>query len=182
MSQDTELQDPPLEKALSITETGALRVLDPATTAFSRHGARLRLTLEGDRSYPAVTVHRTFPLSHPRRYYSVRDSAANEVGLLPDPGKLGEESRRLVEEELRRRYMISVVTRVTGAKDRFGTVEWHVLTDRGPCNFTTRELRETVLCDRPGHYIITDVEGNRFEIPDLAKLDRRSQELLMRQM
>jgi len=182
MSQITDTPAPAMEKALTVTEAGALRLLDPESLAFSRHGARLRLTVAGDRSYPAATVHRAFPLSHPRRYYSVRDSAANEIGLVPDPDRLSRGNRSLVEEELRRRYMISVISKVTGAKDRFGTVEWHVLTDRGPCTFTTRELRETLLTDRPNHYIITDVEGNRFEIPDMAGLDRHSQELLIRQL
>lgn len=182
MSQTAQPQTAPMEKALSVTEAGELRVLDPRALAFSRHGARLRLTIENDRSFPAVTVHRAFPLSRPHRYYSVRDSAANEIGVLPDPAELGEENRRLVEQDLRRRYMTSVIARVTAAKDRFGTVEWRVVTDRGPCTFTTRELRENVLNSRPGHYIITDVEGNRFEVPDLARLDRRSQELLIRQL
>jgi hypothetical protein len=182
MSETTQSQIETPERALSVTETSELRVLDPGVVFFARHGARLRLTLDGECSYISVTILRIFPLSFPGQYYSVRDSAGKEISLIRRPTELSEENRRLVEDELRRRYMGSVIVRITSVKDRFGTVEWGVLTDRGPCTFTTRELRETVLNSRPGNYIISDVEGNRFEIQDLSKLDRRSQEILMRRL
>ncbi len=176
MARDTR------ERALSVTEAGELALLAPDTLHFFRHGAFLRLTIRDDRSFPRVTVVRAFPLSLPTVYYSVRDMKNKEVGMIADPAALTEENRQLIDEELQRRYMVSVVKRVLKAIDRFGTVEWHVETDRGLCTFTTREVRENVLTNRPGHYIITDVEGNRFEVQDLAALDPRSRELLGRRL
>jgi hypothetical protein len=182
MSETTESPQAGLVQALSVTEAGELKMLEADSLSFFRHGAFLRLTIRDQRSYPRVTVARAFPLSLPKVYYSVRDVKNNEVGMIADPDQLSTENRALVEDEIRRRYMVSTIKRVLKATDRFGTVEWQVETDRGMCSFTTRELRENVLSNRPGHYLITDVENNRFEIPSLADLDTRSREFLDRRL
>jgi hypothetical protein len=67
-------------------------------------------------------------------------------------------------------------------RERFGTVDWDVETHRGRRGFTTRDLRENVLRPGPRHYLITDVENNRFEIPDLDALDPASQGALLRHL
>ena len=51
-------------------------------------------------------------------------------------------------------------------------------TDRGKVTFLTRGLRDKVQEPRPGHLTLTDVEGNRFDIPDLADLDPESRRWL----
>ena len=41
-------------------------------------------------------------------------------------------------------------------------------------------LRENILQPSPGRYILTDVEGNRFDVRDLVALDAASQAWIMR--
>ncbi|NLN76267.1 MAG: DUF1854 domain-containing protein [Armatimonadetes bacterium] len=48
-------------------------------------------------------------------------------------------------------------------------------TDRGPRQFILRGLRDSVHEIEPGRYLINDVDGNRFEIPQITGLDHRSQ-------
>jgi hypothetical protein len=169
-------------QARSALETADLRYLDPHELRFFRHGSTLRLTVGEERSYLKVTVVRAFPLSHPQRYLSVRSGDNKEVGVLTDAAALEEESRRLVAEELERRYVVPVIRRVIQMKERFGTVDWEVETDRGICRFTTRSMREKVVQPSPGRYLLTDVDDNRYDVRDLAALDTASQGWLMRHL
>ena len=79
--------------------------------------------------------------------------------------------------------MLSVlIQRIVVAKERFGTVDWTMETDRGVCSFTTRNLRENVQRPAPGRIILNDVDGNRYDIRNLDDLSHESRELLFRHM
>jgi hypothetical protein len=67
-----------------------------------------------------------------------------------------------------------VVMRIEVVKERFGTVEWAVETTRGPRKFTMRNLRENIVQPSPGRYVLSDVDGTRYDVPDLEKLDAKS--------
>lgn len=161
-------------------ETTDLRFLDPRSLRFRRHGARLRLAVAGEPEEVEVTVVRVFPLSNPRRYVSVRDTEDEEIGIVVDVGELEAASRHVVEEELERRYIVPVVQRVLSVRERFGTIDWTVETDRGPRSFTTRNLRENVVQPAPNRYVLTDVDGNRYDVRDVEALDGVSQAWLLR--
>ena len=180
MSNAQKVTEPTTGQASALVEASELRYLDPKALRFFRHGATLRLTVGDEMSVLAVSVVRMFPLSEPQRYLSVRGGDNKEVGILVEAGELGEDSRRLVAEELERRYLVPVIRRVLSVKERFGTVDWEVETDRGVRTFTTRNLRENVLQPSADRYLLSDVDGNRYDVPDLAELDGASQAWLMR--
>jgi hypothetical protein len=171
-----------LENTISLVEASRLTFLDPAKLSFVKHGASLRLTIEGDRSYPKVGILRAFPFSEPDKFLSVRDGAEKEVGLILNPLKLSAENRKLVDEELERRYLVPAVKRIIAAKERFGSVEWTMETDRGLCRFTTQNLRENSQRPAPGRIILSDVDGNRYDIRKVDDLNRESQELLFQHL
>jgi len=171
-----------IDAPLSLTEAAQLVLLDPKKLHFFRHGDALRLTIAGDRTLLKVTVLRTFPLSDPSHFYSVRDSSNKELGLISDPSALDAEGRKLVERDLERRYLVPAVRKIVNAQERFGTVDWVMDTDRGQVKLTTRNLRENVQRPAPGRIIITDVDGNRFDIRDIEALDPESQRLLFQHM
>jgi hypothetical protein len=166
----------------TLVEASRLVLLDPAKLRFFAHGPILRLTIEDDRSFLKVAILRAFPLSDPGRYLSVRDGQGKEIGLIAQPSSLRDDDRALVERDLERRYLVPAVTRITSARERFGTVEWTMETDRGECRFTTRNLRENVQRPAPGRLILNDVDGNRYDIRDVDALPRASQELLFRHL
>ncbi|MBO0857537.1 MAG: DUF1854 domain-containing protein [Chloracidobacterium sp.] len=170
------------EDPVSLVDASELVFLDAKKLRFFRRGVTLRLTVEEDRSYLKVSVLRAFPLSEPDRFLSVRDSANKEIGLIADPAELGDENRKLVEEDLERRYLTPAVTRIIAAKERFGTVDWTIETDRGRRQFTTRNLRENVQRPAPGRVILNDVDGNRYDIRNVGELSRESQELLFQHL
>ena len=181
VTQEPIPQTPP-EAPRSAAEAVELIFLEPGTLRFIRAGATLRMELINDRTWIKVAVLRAFPLSCPNDHFSVRDGGGAEIGILRTLDGLDEASRRLVEMELERRYMMSIIRRVGSVTERFGTVDWEVETNRGACRFTTRDLREGVLRFGPSHFLLTDVENNRFEIPDLDALDARSQAMLLRHL
>ncbi|MBO0719654.1 MAG: DUF1854 domain-containing protein [Blastocatellia bacterium] len=163
---------------LTLVEASRLVFLDPKKLSFLMHGVTLRMTIEGDCSYLKVSIIRAFPLADPARFLSVRDGANEEIGMILDPTQLGDENRKLVEEYLERRYIVPVVTRIISAKERFGTVDWMMETDRGIARFTTRNLRENIQRPAPGRIILNDVDGNRYDIRNVDELSLKCQELL----
>lgn len=159
-----------------------LRILDPKRMKVFRNAGVTRLTLENERSYSKITVSRAFPLSDPDHYLGFLDGAGKDIGLLTDPGPLEPESRRIVDEELEKRYFVPVVERVISVKEEFGTIYWTVDTDRGRREFVARNLRDNIMELSSSRVIITDVDGNRVEFPDINKLDGESLSIVMRSL
>jgi hypothetical protein len=162
--------------------TFELRILDPHHTRVFRTSGLTRLTIEEERSWIRVGVARAFPMSDPAHYIGFLDGAGKDIGLIIDPDQLDAESRKVVDEELDRRYFIPVVDRVIKAREEFGTVYWNVETDRGPKEYVVRNLRDNIQELSSSRVIITDVDGNRFEFRDVNKLDGRSQAIIIRNL
>lgn len=134
----------------------------------------LRLTIEGDRSYLKVKVVRAAPLSHPTRYICLLDAKDEEICMIDDLNSLNREMRALIEEELDRRYLTATIQRVNAVRNEYGTSYWDVQTDRGPREFVVQNVSENAQWLGDHRLLITDVDGNRFEIPHLDALDKKS--------
>lgn len=135
---------------------------------------RLRLTVVDDRSYPTVKPAWSAPLSYPDKYLALINGKGEEIVTINDPGDLDTDSRTAVLEELRRRYLTATIHKIAHAKTEFGATYWHVITDRGERDFVTQSLQENAQWLGPGHLLLVDVDGNRFEIPDTEALDMSS--------
>ncbi len=157
-------------------ETGPI---DPKTVAlFFAPGNQLRLTIEGELSYPAVKPVWAAPLSRPGKHLVLLDGKGQEIVMLENPEILEKESWEAVQTELRRRYLSASVLSVASARVEYGATYWNVETDRGRREFVTQNLQENAVWLSPDHLLLIDVDGNRFEIPDASKLDKRSQRFL----
>ena len=134
----------------------------------------LRLTLEGDRCYTRVKVVRAAPLSYPRRFICLLDSKDEEICMIDDLDEVDEDLRTVVEEELSARYLYSTILRINSMRNEFGSSYWDVDTDRGPREFVLRNAVESTQWIDEHRLLLTDVDGNRFEVPRVDRLDRRS--------
>jgi hypothetical protein len=133
------------------------------------------------RSWRRVQVARAFPLSKPDRYIGLRDGADKDIGMLPILEGLDPESRKIIDEELTRRYFLPVILRVLSVKEEYGITTWDVDTDKGRHTFLVQNLRESVWEMVPGERaIITDKDGLRYEFPDIRALDARTMSVLSR--
>ena len=135
---------------------------------------KLRLTTEDDRSYTRVKVVRASPLSHPTRYICLLDAKDEEVCMIPDMKDLDEDMRQIVQEELDRRYLTSTIESVVSIRNEFGTSYWDVETNRGPREFVVQNVAENAQWLGDHRLLLVDVDGNRFEIPNLGDLDKKS--------
>jgi hypothetical protein len=174
----TDPRRPPQETPWSQQPGGELRYFTPDQVRLLRHGPLVRMTVVGEYSVLNVTLLRAFPISRPDEYLSLLDEGQKEIGMIAAPLALDAESRAIVAAELARRYRLPEIRQVLEVKERFGTQEWNVATDRGQCVFTTRDLFDNARYTAAGELLITDVDGNRYRIPDLDRLDRQSRLLL----
>lgn len=129
----------------------------------------------GERHYPRVAVHRCFPFSDPSRYISIRepDNDGREIGLILDLKDLSEETQSILEEQMALRYFTPHILQIRDIKEEYGYSYWEVVTDKGACRFTVRMGAGSVYPIGPNRYLINDLDGNRFEIPDLYQLTPR---------
>jgi len=159
-----------------------LQVLNVEQIKLFVHGGVLRLTVADDRSYCLVRGYRAFPISDPDHYYGVTDGAGKDIGVIVNPAHLDDASRHAIQDELEKRYFVPVVIDVIGIKEEYGSILWDVETDRGTKRYVVRSLRDNLVELPDRRLLITDIEGNRFEVSDLRSLDSKSQEVLLKSM
>jgi len=125
----------------------------------------------------AVWVRRCFPWSAPARLLSLRDDDDTEFALVRDPGELDAASRAVLEEALVAAGFVFDVTRVTAIDEEVEIRHWQVETRQGPRAFQTR-LDEWPRQLPQGGFLIRDVAGDLYHLPQPAGLDRGSRTLL----
>ncbi|MDW7656609.1 MAG: DUF1854 domain-containing protein [Bacillota bacterium] len=156
----------------SLEDKIKMRWLKPEDCLFSRtSGGFVRLDFRGT-VYRRVAVHRCFPFSAPDEYISIRESdeSSKEIGLILKLGDWDKDTQAMLCEQLELRYFNPKITRIKHVKEEYGYAYWDVGTDRGDCRFVVRMGSGTVIHIGSGRYIVTDVDGNRFEIPDIKTL------------
>lgn len=139
---------------------------------------RLRMTVPDEKSYLTVVPKWVSPISFPANYLSLLDGKGSEIMLLADLDSLTPRARLAVETEIRRRYLTSIIHKITHAKVEFGATYWHVVTERGERELVTQTLQENAQWLGDAHLVLIDVDGNRFEIPDVNALDVKSRAFL----
>ena len=150
--------------------------VDPAAIRIFREPAwRLRMTIEGDRSYTRVKIVRAAPLSEPDRYICFLDVKDEAICMVKDLDELAEENHQIVLEELDMRYLTAYVSRVNNLRNEYGVSYWDVETDRGRREFVAKKVAENAQWLGEARQFILDVDGNRFEFRDLRQLDKKSQ-------
>lgn len=132
-----------------------------------------------EREVADVQPRKVFPLSNRSDYVSFLGEQDREVLLLAHPHRLDRASRKALHRALERMYYRAKILQVYAIREISGGVcLWNVRTDRGYANFEVVERNDRVKHFPPGRYLITDVDGNRFEIEDLHALDEHSREVV----
>ncbi|NLJ96102.1 MAG: DUF1854 domain-containing protein [Clostridiales bacterium] len=150
-----------------------LRFLTKENSVFARtEGGFVSLKI-GDEFYKRVLVYRVFPFTNPEGYISIRepDEKAKEIGIIKDlRNDVTKETREMLEEQMRLRYFTPVIEKIIDIKDEYGFAYFDVVTDHGPCRFTIHMGGSSVVYLSDTRLMITDLDGNRFEIPDITHL------------
>ncbi len=131
-------------------------------------------------SFERVVILRSFPVTNPNEFLSVRlpDSRKQgrgmEIGMIRRLSDFDEATRELISEELVRRYFTPKITKIYSIKDKFGYLYWEVITTAGNVTFVMNNPFSNIRVLEDGRIIINDIDGNIFEIENPAKLDSSS--------
>ncbi len=159
-----------------------MRILNPEEISIFRSNGMVRLTLQDQCSWTRAQPMRAFPLSDPEHYIGFLDIANKDIGMVIDPSHLDHTSKQILDEELDRRYFVPIIRKIFSTREEYGTVTWDVETDRGRRNVIVRNLRDNIQELSSTRIIVTDVDGNRFEFPDISLADGKTQGLILRNL
>lgn len=153
-------------------------ILNSKNAKFQKtEGGFLSLVYEGT-SYNRVKIIRLFPFTDPDKYLSVRDEKNVEIGVIEELESLEKETKDMINEQLSLYYFTPQIQKVFGIKDEYGYAYFHVMTDRGECKFTINMGGNAVSKLSDTRLLITDLDGNRFEIPNILELTVKEQRKL----
>lgn len=163
-----------MEKAMLVPETDVTKTvwLTPENASFYRKNGLLWLVYEGKET--RVSLRRNFPMEELWGLLSVLNEKEEEVGMIRSLDSLEGEEKELLVAELERRYYAPVILKILSLKERFGFSYWKVKTAEGDVEFTLRDTYKSLIRMSEKRVFILDVDGNRFVIPDVSALDRKS--------
>ena len=159
-------------KTRSLAEISVTVWLDQSNASFFFKNGLLYLKQEEKEM--RVTLCRAFPFELQWEYISVLDEDEQELGLIRNVEIFEGESRENLITELRRRYYAPVIERILRIKERYGFSFWRVKTADGEVSFTLRDTYRSIQRASDDRVVILDVDGNRFEIPNVKALDQKS--------
>ena len=156
-----------------VDEALEMRLLTPKNAEFiSTPGGFVTLKYHG-KEYQRVLFFRCFPFSAPGEYISVRTEEDNnkEIGIIVTIHDFDKQTKTIVEEQLALRYFIPQIQTIYEIKEQHGYSYWHVNTNKGECRFTVDQNGVSKLSEN--HLLVSDVDGNRFELCDVTSLSAK---------
>ncbi len=133
-----------------------------------------------EETFERVVIRRSFPISSPNEFLSVRepDTRAKgrgaEIGMIRSLDIFDKATVDLINAELAVRYFTPIIQRITSAKEKFGYNYWEAETTAGKISFVLTNPFYNIRVLEDGRVYIFDIDGNCFLIPDPTKLDRQS--------
>ena len=125
-----------------------------------------------------MELRRMFPVSGKYKYIAVLDSEGNEQAMIRDVENLDAQSREAVKSCLDEYYMMPRIIRFIEMSEKFQIWMWTAETDKGIAKF---EIRNHLTAVKPlfdNRILIKDANDNRYEIPDVTKLDKKSRKMI----
>lgn len=152
-----------------------LRYINKDNAKFQRTDGGFVSVRIGNEFYPRVQVVRMFPFSDPEKYISIRtpDEHSKEIGIIEDMKNVTKETAQMLTEQLNLRYFTPIITKIVNIKEEYGYAYFEVVTDRGACRFTINMGGHAVVHLSETRILISDIDENRFEIPDIMKLSAK---------
>ncbi len=152
-------------------------------------GPEVRITRNGDifldvefyfteEKYEELEAHRLFPKSGSTKCIALMTHDGEQIAIIRDISSLDSDSAAAINNSLKEYYMIPKIKRFITMSDKFQIWMWTVETDHGIITF---EIRDHIASVKPlydGRVLIKDADDNRYEVPDIKKLDKRSRRML----
>ena len=143
--------------------------LELKTTPASGHPSQ-----EGNcETYPRVQLRRALPFTLPGQYVCVTDMEDNELAVIEDIESLSDDNRELALAELGLRYYYPVVTDIKNIKEKLGTYYFDIVIGDHEKNAAVKDISKNLRQLGGGKIVLTDVDGNRFFIPDVYAIKKK---------
>ena len=133
-----------------------------------------------EEEFERVVVLRSFPVTNPDEFLSVREpdskkqGRGKEIGMIRRITDFDDDTQALLREELDRRYFTPEISKISSVKDKFGYLYFDVATTAGNVTFVLNNPFSNIRILEDGRILINDIDGNVFGISDPAKLDAAS--------
>lgn len=121
-----------------------------------------------------LEVRRLFPMNYMEQYITLLDSDGKEYAIIRDISTLSQKSADVIRDALSEYYIIPKINQVIEVYEKGSINRWTVMTDRGMCSFHIKSRYSDIKPFSNGRVLIRDTNDNRYEIPDVKKLDKRS--------
>ena len=125
-----------------------------------------------------IFLSRAFPFDMPYEYISVLDKDKKEIGFIRSLDDFDEPAKTQLIRELETKYYTPVIKKILSVKERYGFSYWKTECEFGEKSFTLQDTFRSIIKsprdDGTERIFILDVDGNRYEIPDVEALDRKS--------
>lgn len=161
-----------------------LNYINPCDISFSCSESGLLFASFKGREKERVAPIRMFPLQYEEEFISVRrenyqrSDKETEIGIIRTLDDFPEEEKKLILNELERRYFAPRIKSVISVKEELGNTFWKVETDKGENEFTMTDMNTNVTRLTKGRVMLTDVYSNRYFIPDITKLDDKALKII----
>jgi len=164
----------PAEAIAVAADVAEIVYLTPQNAVFAKTSGGFISLAFNETAYKRVKVARTFPFELPDNYICVRDTDDKEIGIISDINEFTGEQRDALQGELDRCYFTPKIQRISSVKEQFGYSYWVADTDKGRLSFSIKDTYRNIVKCGNGRFFLCDVEGNRYEIEDIEKLDNKS--------
>lgn len=157
--------------------------IDSDMAVFTRNGlASVDVELTDGRSFQNLEPRRLFPVSMQRKYITLLDEGGNEQAVIRDVDALPPKQRKMIEDCLEEYYLIPKIQRILHCDERIDGITLHMETDRGFAKIDIRILMQGLKMVGNNRVLVRDMNDNRYEIPDVTRLDKHSRQILARYM
>ena len=136
------------------------------------------MELYDGRKFINLEPHRLFPLSGLEKYITLLDEEGIERAIIRDIRTLPPTERSVIENCLEEYYLIPRVTKINDCREKYGVLSIDVETDRGHAVVEIRNIIHGLKLLYGTRVLMRDNNDNRYEIPDLRQLDKRSRQFI----
>jgi len=154
--------------------TASIGLLDPAKIEIYTNPNGFLAMKNGNEDFKRVRLTRVLPFSEPFCYIAVSDTEGKEIGIIADLSELSQAQAELVKKELDSRYYCPTVSSISEIKEKMGYFYFDVMIGSYKKIFAVRDISRNIKQLQNGAIIITDVDGNRFIIPDIHAIGSKS--------
>lgn len=152
--------------------------IDGAMAEFTRKDITMvDVVLQDGITFQNVEPRCLFPSSNGRKFITLLDENGTEQAVIRDLDNLPAEQKKIIEDCLAEYYLIPRITKILNTSEKFGLITLDTETDRGPARIEIRNLLYGFK-QVGNRLLLRDSNDNRYEVPDLTRLDSKSRHLL----